>query len=165
MVRLGLLTMSLIAGVAAGCTDGAASAWSNPHDAATEYFITADVNGVTVRAAFEPWSGTGGVETGLIWVAAGRTSIFDGWELSIPNRVGTTACPPSWLALFEVNVPTVCSDGPGASCSVTITSAAPALGDVLEGTFTATLSVFGAAPSSAGAVAVTNGSFHVARNL
>ncbi len=69
------------------------------------------------------------------------------------------------MALFELNTPVVCSDGPAASCSVTVTAAAPALGDVLEGTFTATLSQFGADPSTARTAVVTNGAFHVTRNL
>lgn len=162
VARLGLLAMSLLAAVEGGCGGSAAS---NPDGAHSGDFITADVDGVTVRAAFEPAGGTTGVEAGEIWLVAGKTSMLDGWNVYVPNSVGTTACPPAWLALFQPDSPVVCSDGPGATCSVTITAAAPALGDVVEGTFTATLSTFGAEPSTARAAVVTNGAFHVTRNF
>ena len=162
MTRLGFLAMSLLAAVEGGCGGGAAS---NPNGADSGDFITADVDGVRVRAVFEPSAGTSGGNGTEIWVVAGKTSLLDGWSLSIPNRVGTSTCPPSWMALFEPNTPVVCSDGPAASCGVTVTAAAPALGDVLEGTFTATLSPFGADPSTAQMAVVTNGAFHVTRNL
>jgi len=160
---------SLIAAGAGGCGGGAAATADGGlvHDGAPSGdFITAEVNGATVRAGFEPSAGTSGVGEGLIWVVAGRTSMLDGWNLYIPNSVGTSDCPPSWLALFEVDVPTVCSDAPGATCSVTVTSAAPALGDVMAGTFTATLTPFGtASPSAAQTAVVANGAFHVTRNF
>jgi len=162
VARLGLLALSLLAAVEGGCGGGAAS---NPDGANSGDFITADVGGVSIRAAFEPAAGTTGVEAGVIWVVAGRTSMLDGWNVYIPNSVGTSACPPSWLALFEPDSPVVCSDGPGATCSVIVTAAAPALGDVVEGTFTATLSPFGTDPSTARTTVVTNGAFHVTRNF
>ena len=140
MARLGLLAASLLAAVEGGCGGGAAS---NPDGAGSGDFITGDVGGVSIRAAFEPAAGTTGVEAGAIRVVAGKTSMIDGWNLYLSNSVGTTACPPTWLALFEPESPVVCSDGPGAGCSVTVTAAAPAMGDVIEGTFTATLSPFG----------------------
>jgi len=160
--RLGLVATSLLVAVEGGCGGAAAS---NPDGAASGGFISADVDGVNVRAAFEPAAGTSGVEAGEIWVVAGKTSMIDGWSVYISNSVGTTTCPPSWLALFEPENPVVCSDGPGATCSVTVTAAAPAMGDVIEGTFTATLSPFGADPATAHTTVVTNGVFHVTRNF
>jgi hypothetical protein len=44
-----------------------------------------------------------------------------------------------------------------------VTTAALAVGDVVEGTFTATLSPFGADASTARTTVVTNGAFHVTR--
>src|SRR5262245_40008956 len=158
VARTGLLAASLLAAAEGGCSGGAASNSSRD-------FITADVDGVTVRAAFEPAAGTTGVEAGVIWVVAGKSSMLDGWNVYVPNSVGTTACPPSWLALFEPDSPVVCSDGPGATCSVTVIASAPTMGDVIEGTFTATLSPFGADPSTAQTTTVTNGAFHVTRNF
>jgi len=156
VAKLGLLATSLLAAVEGGCGAAAKPAGD---------FITADVDGVTVRAAFEPAAGTTGVAAGEIWVVAGKTSMIDGWNVYLPNSVGTVACPPSWLALFEPESPVVCSDGPGATCSVTVTAAAPAMGDVIEGAFTAMLSPFGADPSTARIAVVTNGAFHVTRNF
>jgi len=162
VVKRGLLALSLLAAAQAGCGSDAAS---NPDGADSGDFITADLDGVRFRAAFEPSARVGGFDGAEISLDAGKTSLLDGWNLSVPNRVGTTTCPPSWMALFQLNAPIVCSDGPAASCSVTVTAAAPALGDVFEGTFTATLSPFGADPSTARMTVVTNGAFHVTRNL
>ena len=50
----------------------------------------------------------------------------------------------------------------GGSCSITVTHAAPALGDLLEGTFSATLKT---SASTAETAVVTNGAFHVTRNF
>ena len=122
-------------------------------------FIAADVDGVNVRAEFQPAGGTVGLADGQIWISAGLTSKVDGWLLYIQNSVGTTACLPSWIALFDVG-PTLRSDNPGGICSVTVTVPAPALGDVIEGTFTATLGTTATPPTTA---AVTNGVFHVTR--
>jgi hypothetical protein len=154
--------MGLLAAVNGGCGgDGVSKAdGSHPED-----FITADVDGVSLRAVFEPAAGTSGVDSGEIWMVAGESSMLDGWKVYVPNSVGTTTCPASWIGLFDVDNPVVCSDGPGASCSVTVTSIAAALGDVVEGTFTATLSPFGADPSTARMAVVTNGAFHVTRNF
>jgi len=162
VLRFGLLAISLLAAVAGGCGGGGAS---RPDGAQSGDFISADVGGVSVRATFQPAAGTSGVDAGEIWLVAGKSSMIDGWNLYIPNSVGTVACPPSWMALFEPESPSVCSDGPGASCSITVTAAAPAMGDVVEGTFSATLSPFGADPATAPMAVVTNGAFHVTRNF
>jgi hypothetical protein len=138
---------------------------SNPDGAGSGDFITADVDGVRVRAAFDPSASTSGGNGTEITVTAGKTSLLDGWKLIIANQVGTTTCPPSWMGLFELNTPLRCSDGPAARCTVTVTAAAPTPGDVLEGTFTAMLAPYGADPSTARTTVVTNGAFHVTRNL
>jgi len=160
-MKLGLLVMSVLAEVEAGCGSGAAS---RPDGANSGDFIAANVDGVSYLCTFEPSAGTSWDGTEIL-LSAGKTSMLDGWNLTVPNSVGTTTCPPSWMALFELDAPIVCSDGPGASCSVTVTAGAPALGDVVEGTFTATLSTLGADPLTARRAVVTNGAFHLTRNL
>ena len=155
--RLGVLAMSVFAAVEGGC------AASNPDGAVSGDFITADVDGASVRAAFKPGAWASASDPDDLWVVAGKTSILDGWNLYFPNSVGTTTCPPTWLALFELDSPIICSEGPGAGCSITVTTAALAVGDVVEGTFTATLSPFGADASTARTAVVTNGVFHVTR--
>jgi hypothetical protein len=122
-------------------------------------FITADVDGVTVRAELMPSAGTKGLSSpGQIWMNAGTTSATLGWSLYFPNSVGTSGCIPDWVALFEVGRMLRSDRG---SCSVTVSAAAPALGDVLIGTFTATLTTL----DSPQQYAVTNGAFHVTRNF
>ena len=152
---------SAAAGDAAAGVDGAPGLdAAHPGD-----FISADVDGVPVRAELTPTAGTKGLAYGLIWVVAGKTSAADGWNLYILNNVGTNDCPTNWIALFQSG-PTLRSDNPGASCSVTVTAAAPALGDVIEGAFNATLTAVPEPPATVGAAhAVTNGAFHVTRTF
>jgi hypothetical protein len=122
-------------------------------------FIAADVDGVTVRAELTPTCGTKGANPGEIWVNAGTTSPTLGWTLYVPNSVGTSGCIPDWVALFEAGRMLRSDRG---SCTVTVTAAAPALGDALEGTFTATLTTLTSPVETA---IVTNGAFHVTRNF
>ncbi len=122
-------------------------------------FIVAEVDGVTVRAELTPTCGTKGVGPGEIWVNAGTTSATLGWTVYMPNRVGTSTCIPDWVALFEAGRMLRSDRG---SCSVTVTAAAPALGDVLEGTFTAMLTTLTSPVQTA---VVANGAFHLTRNL
>ena len=108
--------------------------------ATTGGFVTADVDGVTVRVETDFRSGTGGLAAGQIWITAGHDGDATRGTSGLTNSVGTSTCPPDWVALFE---------DPGrwrhpalraaAAAAVTVTAAAPALGDVIEGTFTATL--------------------------
>jgi hypothetical protein len=124
-------------------------------------FISADVDGTTVRAELMPAAGTMGLTSdALIWASAGTTSTTLGWNFYVPNAAGTFSCPPSWMALFEPGR-IFLADAAG-SCSITVTQAAPALGDVLEGTFSATLKTTSSTPQTA---VVTNGAFHVTRNF
>jgi hypothetical protein len=123
-------------------------------------FISGDVDGVPVRVETDTMAGTVGLGAGRIWVNAGSST--PAWNVYVPNSVGTSACPPDWIALFAAGG-NPRSDGPGASCSVTVTRAAPALGDVIEGTFSATLTTI--PPSEPRTAVVTNGAFHVTRNF
>jgi len=122
-------------------------------------FIAADVDVVTVRAELTPTCGTKGAAPGEIWLNAGTTSTTLGWTLYVPNSVGTSTCIPDWVALFEAGRMLRSDRG---TCSVTVSAAAPALGDVLEGTFTATLTTLTSPVQTA---VVTNGAFHVTRNF
>jgi hypothetical protein len=176
-LSLGLFMVGLLAFSAGGCGGGTLSG----NDAATGLdaqimadgavpldaahpgdFVSADVDGVTMRGEFGPAAGTMGLADGQIWINAGFTSKTTGWLLYIQNSVGTTTCSPSWIALFGSSGGTLRSDSPGGSCSVTVTAPAPALGDVVEGTFTATL---GRAVTPASTAAVTNGVFRVTRGF
>ena len=124
-------------------------------------FISADVDGVTVRAELMPAAGTMGLTSdALIWASAGTTSTTLGWNFYVPNAAGTFSCPPSWMALFEPG--RIFSADAAGSCSISVTHGAPALGDLLEGTFSATLKTTTSTPQTA---VVTNGAFHVTRNF
>jgi hypothetical protein len=166
-LSLGVVALGLLAVSQNGCGGGSVSAMDagggdGPIPVDTAHpgdFIAADVDGATVRGEFAPTAGTKGVADGEIWLNAGLTSKLDGWLLYIQNSVGTSACSPNWIALFDIG-PTLRSDNPGGSCSVTVTVPAPALGDVIEGTFTATLATASTTPTTA---AVTNGVFQVTR--
>jgi hypothetical protein len=128
--------------------------------ATTGGFVTADIDGVTVRVEVDVRSGTSGVGPGQIWITAGTTST-DAWNLYISNSVGTSTCPPDWVGQFEDTGDLLRSEG--GSCSVTVTAAAPALGDVIEGTFTATLKTM--PPETPRTAVVTNGAFRATRNF
>jgi hypothetical protein len=180
-LSLGLLVIGLVVVGQGGCSSGSATAadastgGDGPagidgrltvdgppaiDSSTTGGFVTADVDGVAVRVEIDTRSGTSGLAPGLIWITAGTTST-DAWNLYIPNSVGTSTCPPDWVALFEDTGDGLRSEG--GSCSVTVTAAAPALGDVIEGTFTATLKTL--PPEAPRTAAVTNGAFHVTRNF
>jgi len=107
-----------------------------------------------------PQAGLQGLADGMIWMTAGTTSTTRGWTVYIPNSVGTHACVgQTWIMLLDTASGR--TDADGAGCSVTVTRAAPTLGDVIEGTFTATL---GSLTTATPLVAVTNGAFHVTRS-
>jgi len=123
-------------------------------------FIAADVDGTNLRAELTPSAGNEGLTSAdLIWANAGTTSTTFGWNFYVKNAVGTFDCPPSWMALFQ---PGRMFTSGGGSCSITVTHAAPALGDLLEGTFSATLKT---STSTVETAVVTNGAFHVTRNF
>ena len=120
-------------------------------------FITADVDGVTVRGeaqAVSYWF------QGLLqgWLAAEGSNAEWTWMLIIENLNGPGACSYGLLApggdtavAFASYVP------PDGRCDVTVTAAAPNVGDNLEGTFTATLK------RGTTTKVVTNGAFRVPR--
>lgn len=153
VLAVGMLAVSL-----GGC--GGASATAVTLDGGHFGFITGDVDGVTFRAEMMPSAGIKGVAEGLIYLNASTTSVGLGWTMYVENSTGTTMDDPNWIALFEPDR-TLRSDSPGATASVTITADAPALGDTVKGTFTATLATMSATPET---VVVTNGAFEVRRN-
>jgi hypothetical protein len=153
------LTLGLFALSQGGC--GGMSANAVTFDGAySSGYITGDVDGTTVRAELMPAAGISGVADGLIWLNAGTTSVGLGWTLYIENSVGTTTDGSNWVALFQTGS-TLRSDNPGGTSTVAVTTAAPALGDILEGTFSATVTTMATTSETA---VVTNGAFHVQRN-
>lgn len=130
-----------------------------------EFFIRADIDGVEARADMQPAGGEIPGSPGNISIFARSPSVPYGgsWTLYMPNSVGTAACGQNgaiytWVAL---GAGWRRSDYPGGTCSVTVTAAAPAVGDVVEGTFTATLAA--PTPDGGALLAVTNGAFRVLR--
>lgn len=124
-------------------------------------FITGDVDGVTVRVETDFMAGTAGLAAGQIWVNGGITG--PAWNVWVTNSVGTSQCPPDWIAVYDPPGGGGTLRSEGGTCAVTVTRAAPAVGDVIEGTFTATLKTM--APSDPRTATVTNGAFHVTRNF
>jgi len=127
----------------------------------TGSFITGDVDGVTVRVETDLMAGTVGLAAGQIWVNAGV--LGPAWNVWATNSVGTSHCPLDWIAVFDPPGGGDMLRSEGGTCDVTVTKAAAAVGDVIEGTFTATLRTL--PPSDPRTAAVTNGAFHVTRNF
>jgi hypothetical protein len=172
---LGLIGTGLVAASQGACGGGAAKAdgavvvdgrivldggpaldAANPGD-----FIAADVDGTNVRAELMPSAGNQGLTSAdLIWASAGTTSTTFGWNFYVKDVVGTFDCLDSWMGLFQPGKTFTASAG--GSCSITVTHAAPALGELLEGSFSATLKTTTSTPETA---VVTNGAFHVTRNF
>jgi hypothetical protein len=124
-------------------------------------FITGDVDGVTVRVETDLMAGTAGVAAGQIWLSAGVSGAA--WNVYITNGVGSSVCPPDWIAVYNPPGGGGMLRSEGGTCSVTVTRAAPEVGDVIEGTFTATLKTM--PPSEPRTAVVTNGAFHVTRDF
>jgi len=122
-------------------------------------FIMADVDGVTIRAELQAgayfWSG-------LVdgWLDAEARSSEWIWTISVRNSLGSSMGEDT--ALFAVGSTTTifASYTTGGSSEVAVTATAPHAGDVLEGTFSATLARLGGPAMTA---TVTNGSFRLAR--
>ena len=121
-------------------------------------FITAEVDGVTIRAETKAvsywWSG---LQQG--WIEADAENAEWQWVLILRNTTGSAAC--GYIVLQPVDTPTMAfaSYGADGACAVTLTAAAPDVGDVIEGTFTATLDQV----SGQMLKQVTGGSFRVPR--
>ena len=132
---------------------------SQPADAPlpTGGFITAEVDGVTIRAELQAvsywWSG---LQQG--WIEADAQNAEWQWVLILRNAPGP-AC--GYVVLQPVNASTMAfaTYGSDGACDVDLTAAAPDVGDVLEGTFTATLDQV----SGSMLKQVTSGSFRVPR--
>jgi hypothetical protein len=121
-------------------------------------FITGTVDGVVVRAEVDPKAGVQGVVGGRIWVVAGTNATSSqGWNVYVQNHVGMHDCGQGWVGLFDGNGDPRSDEGGG--CSVNVTAAAPAIGDVIEGTFSASLK----STTPARSVTVTDGAFRVVR--
>ena len=85
------------------------------------------------------------------------------WTLSTENKISApNTCNAGSITLFRRVGSTIgyTSFLGGGSCCVQVTRAAPAVGDVLEGTFSGTLVVFGDSTMTA---TITNGRFRVPR--
>jgi hypothetical protein len=148
--------------MAADATAGQDAASPGVDAAAGELFIKADIDGVEARADTEVRGDLIPSIPGYVAIYARSPSVpFGSMTLYFPNRVGTVACSPgdpTWVAL---GAGTRRSDFPGGACSIAVSAAAPAVGDILEGTFSATL-VTSTTPSQ-GTASITNGVFRVPR--
>ena len=125
-------------------------------------FVTADVDGVTVRAEMQAaayWFN--GIQEGYLGI--GAQSAEWQWVFVLQNTVGPGTCPGvGYIVLQPVGAPTMgrATYAAGGACATNVTAAAPAVGDMLEGTFTATLRGLGGGLQPA---TVTNGAFRVPR--
>jgi len=123
-------------------------------------FITGDVDGVTIRAEMQAiaywWSG---IQDGSIGAEAQNADWQ--WILIVSNSTNGNACAGGYVVLQKPGMATMAFGSYGAegACAVTVTAAAPNVGDVLEGTFTATLDQV----SGSLLKQVTNGAFRVPR--
>jgi hypothetical protein len=137
---------------------GGGSAGSGGTGGGAPGFITGTVDGVVIRADFDPKAGVMGVLDGRIWMTAGtNATVSRGWNVYAQNQVGMHDCGQGWVGLFDGNGDP--RSDQGGNCSINVTSAAPAIGDVIEGTFTATLK----STMPARTVTVTDGAFHIVR--
>ena len=146
------------AGSGGGTGGGSAGSGNTGTGGGVPGFITGTVDGVVVRADFDPKAGVQGVLGGRIWMVAGTNAATTReWNVYVQNHVGMHDCGQGWVGLFDGNGDP--RSDQGGSCSVDVTAAAPAIGDVIEGTFTATLK----STMPARTVTVTDGAFRVVR--
>jgi hypothetical protein len=145
------------AGGGSGGAGGSSSGGSGAGGAVAGY-ITGTVDGVVYRAEFDPKAGVQGVLGGRIWMTAGTNAMVTrGWNVYAQNQVGMHDCSQGWVGLFDGNGDP--RSDMGGSCNVDVTSAAPEIGDVIAGTFTATLTSM----TPPRTVTVTDGAFRVVR--
>jgi hypothetical protein len=129
---------------------------------ASRYFITGEVDGVTMRGETNVrarWYQ--GLLEGFLGLSA---EIGNGWswELTIRNETGNPSCGIAAVILNQSG-PEMVSFGTfdtRTSCTFEVSAAAPNVGDVIEGMFTATLS---ALPTTSPDRVVTGGAFRVVR--
>ena len=123
------------------------------------FFIMADVDGVTIRAEMQAgayfWSG---IVDGWLDVEARNGQTV--WAISVLNTLGSRI--DADLTLYDVGSTTAifASYTANGTSEVTVTATAPHAGDILEGTFSATLNRIGGPPQTR---VVTNGSFRLPR--
>lgn len=167
-IALGMAVATLAGAACSGSTqrpdgggqlqpDGAGSDAGLP----TGGFITGDVDGVTIRAEMRAvsywWSG---IQDG--WLGAEAQNAEWQWSLVLPNATGPlAACSGGYVVLQTAGSGTMAfgSFGADGACAADVTAAAPDVGDVFEGMFTATLDQV----SGAMLKQVTNGAFRVPR--
>jgi hypothetical protein len=123
-------------------------------------FITADVDGITIRAEMRAvsywWSG---LQQGFIEADAQNADWQ--WALILRNVAGPAGCVGGYIVLQPVNAAAMAygTFGSEGACAVDLMAPAANVGDVLGGTFTATLDQM----SGPMLKQVTNGSFRVPR--
>jgi hypothetical protein len=117
-------------------------------------YVTGTVDGIVHRGDEEPEAGVQGLADGQIWIVAGAPP--NAWTIYIENQVGTHECSAGGLVMLWDDVGTARSDQ-GGGCTVNVTSAAPSIGNIVEGTFTATLK------DVSRTLTVTGGAFRVVR--
>jgi hypothetical protein len=145
----------------AGGAGGASGSGGTGAGGTSAAYIVADIDGVTTRAEVEAASyWFQGIASFDIALSAkpGTAANTLRWFILAPNDRGTFTCMPGarYIELTPTAQGGATHTSPG-TCSVTITAAAPNVGDVVQGTFTATLVGQGTVR------AVTNGSFRLPR--
>ena len=144
---------------AAGAGGGGAS--GGGAGGTTAYFIAADVDGVTMRAeanANAAWFR--GLNPGYLTLAASGNGWQ--WNLTLINMSGNPPCGTASVLLLydDISMGSYGTYAAGDSCMFAVSSAAPAVGDVIEGTFSAMMS---ALPTNHPDRVATNGAFRVPR--
>jgi hypothetical protein len=166
------MNKALLCGLAAtliACSSGGASSpdasggsgGAGGTGGASGYFITAEVDGVTMRAETNVrayWFQ--GLQPGYLGLTASGSGWS--WELVMVNMTGTPACGTASVQLNydDTSMGSYGTFHAGDACAFTVSSAAPAVGDVLEGTFSAMMSGM---PTTNPDRVATNGSFRVPR--
>ena len=152
-------------GGTAGDDAGGASA-AQPGGSSDEFFVEARVEGELVRLDVNArafWFQ--GLARGNLYVEAETEEV--GWALLVPNHDGANSCGAGTITLIHY-------DGDDATyhmsdpflevqhgCSLLVDHAAPAVGDVMQGTFAGELTTILAGPYVT--ISVTEGAFRVPR--
>ena len=128
---------------------------------ASGYFITADVDGATMRGETNVrayWFQ--GLQPGYLSLTASGTGWS--WTLVFVNMTGTPACGTASVQLSydDASMGSYGTFHAGDTCAFTVSSAAPTVGDVLEGTFSAMMS---GSPTNHPNRVATSGAFRVPR--
>jgi hypothetical protein len=167
--------LALLSGAVTGCggsSPGAAPAGSGGAGegggrggagGTAEHHVVGDRDGVTVRGetqAVAYWFQ--GLTDGSI-VIEGSDDEWT-WYLLVTNSETASACAGGYLELIKRGsngIDGFASFHAGGACTVAVTHAAPAVGDLLEGTFAAT--VYPILGPNTSPTSITNGRFRVPR--